>query len=59
MIARRKTSVCDKIFRVGEDTTPEFSKVRDQRGYGCVTSGKREDSEEYRKFLSRARKARG
>lgn len=56
MKTNRKLTVCDKVFRVGDDTTPEFSKVRVYRGAGGITSGDREKSEAYQKFLSRARK---
>lgn len=56
MKINRKLTVCDKVFRVGDDTTPEVSKVRVYRGYGGITSGDREKSDAYQKFLSRARK---
>lgn len=56
MKVKRKLSVCDRVFRVGEDSTPEFAKVRDCRGYGSITSGNRMESEAYRKFVTRDKK---
>ena len=53
MKTNRKLTVCDRVFRVGEDSTPEFAKVRDCRGAGSITSRNRMESEAYRKFLTR------
>lgn len=55
----RKLTVCEKILRFGEDTTPEVAKVRDAVAFGCITSGDRRKSEAYQKFLSRAKEGRG
>jgi len=49
---------CDSLLRIGDDSTPEVSKVRDLRGNGSITSGNRDSSEAYQKFLSRARGSR-
>lgn len=45
----------EDLLKVGDDSTPEVSKVRDSIAFGVITSGSRCNSEEYQKFLSRAR----
>lgn len=45
----------EELLKVGDDSTPEVSKVRDAVAFGVITSRCRECSEEYQKFLSRAR----
>jgi hypothetical protein len=41
------------FLRIGDDSTPQLAKVRVLRGAGSITSKPRDESEAYRKFLSR------